>query len=43
MYSINFAEKTKSSVYVCITMGQIVTYLWMVQTFTNLKQNISKL
>ena len=41
MYSINFTEKR--SVSVCITMGQIVTYLLMVQKFTSLKQKILKL
>ena len=44
MYSINFtATKIKNSVYVCITMKQIVICLWMVLKFTNLKQKIVKL
>ena len=40
MYSINFAVVRKKF---CITMAQIVTYLLMIQKFTNLKQNILKL
>ena len=40
MYSINFTEKNKKF---CLRMGQIVTYLLMVQKFTNLKQKILKL
>ena len=43
MYSINFTEKIKSFVYVCIIMQQIVIYLLMVQKCTNLKQKILKL
>ena len=40
MYSINFTFTNKNF---CITMVQIVTYLLMVQKFTNLKQKILKL
>ena len=43
MYSINFTLKKRNFVKVCITMGQIVTYLLMAQKFTNLKQKILKL
>ena len=44
VYSINFTVvRKKKFVKVCITMGQIVTYLLMVQRFTNLKQKIPKL
>ena len=39
IYSINF---TVTDIKFCITMGQIVIYLWMVQKFTNLKQKILK-
>ena len=44
IYSINFTIRNKIFAFykVCITMEQIVTYLLMVQKFTNLKQNISK-
>ena len=40
MYSINFTVTNKKF---CIAVVQIVTYLLMVQKFTNLKQNILKL
>ena len=43
MYSINFTEKNKK---VCLSLHynrEIVTYLLMVQKFTNLKQKILKL
>ena len=40
MYSTNFTEKIKSFVYVCITMGQIGTYLLMVQKYLMKKINI---
>ena len=40
MYSINFTEKKKK---VLFKDGQIVTYLLMVQKFTNLKQKILRL
>ena len=42
MYSINFTVTNKNFVWVCITMGQIVIYLLMVQKFKNLKQKVLK-
>ena len=42
MYSINFNVTNKKFVSACITMEQIVTYLLMVQKFTNLSQKILK-
>ena len=43
MYSINFTVTRNKFVSVCIITEQIVTYLSMVQKFTNLKQKILKL
>ena len=42
MYSINFTVWIKKFVWDCITMDQTVTYSWMVQKFTNLKQKLLK-
>ena len=42
MYSINFMLQITNVVSVCITMGKIVTYLFMVQKYKNLKQKILK-
>ena len=43
MYSINFTEYNKSSIYVCIIMEQIVICLLMVKKFINSKQKILRL
>ena len=43
IHSINFSLTKKKFCLSCITMEQIVIYLWMLQEFTNLKQKILKL
>ena len=43
MYSINFTEKDKNYVLVCIITEQIVICLLMVKKFINLKQKILRL
>ena len=43
MYSINFTNTNENFCLSYIIMEQIVTYLLMVQKFTNLKQKILKL
>ena len=42
MYSVNFAVTNQKFSLSLITIEQIVTYLLMVQKFTNLKQKILK-
>ena len=42
MYSINFTVTNQKFYLSLITIEQIVTYLLMVQKFTNLKQKILK-
>ena len=43
MYSVNFTTTNENFCLSYIIMGQIVTYLLMVEKFTNLKQKILKL
>ena len=43
MYSYNLTVAKKKFFKICITMEQIVIYLWMEKKFTNLKQKILKL